>query len=145
RSRIERADAALSALPARILGNLQGERQRVSSMMRQGDTAISHALVRGRALLAGQDRVLQSLSYKNVLKRGYAVVRDADDKPLTRAAAVTSGQPLSIEFSDGRVGAAAGAMPEGPAMPPVTPASGRKKPAAKAERATDPPRQGGLS
>src|SRR5690606_39581836 len=103
RSRIERADAALSALPARILGNLQGERQRVFSMMRQGDTAISHALVRGRALLAGQDRVLQSLSYKNVLKRGYAVVRDADDRPLTRVAAVTSGQPLSIDRKSTRL------------------------------------------
>ena len=140
RSRIERADAALSALPARILGNLQGERQRVFSMMRQGDTAISHALVRGRALLAGQDRVLQSLSYKNVLKRGYAVVRDADDRPLTRVAAVTSGQPLSIEFSDGRVGAVAGAMPEGMAAP----ASDRKKPASKVERAMEPPKQGSL-
>src|SRR5690606_27575186 len=140
RSRIDRADAALSALQARILGNRQGERQWVFSMMRQGDTAISHALVRGRALLAGQDRVLQSLSYKNVLKRGYAVVRDADDRPLTRVAAVTSGQPLSIEFSDGRIGAVAGAMPEGTAAP----ASGRKKPASKVERAIEPPKQGSL-
>ncbi|MGO7078858.1 hypothetical protein ACCT03_34440 [Rhizobium johnstonii] len=35
----------------------------------------SHTLIRSRAAITAQDRVLQSLSYKNVLKRGFAVVR----------------------------------------------------------------------
>ena len=45
---------------------------------------------------AGQ--MLNSLSYKNVLARGYAIVRDANNKIISRADA---GTPASIEFADG--------------------------------------------
>lgn len=45
---------------------------------------------------AGQ--MLNSLSYKNVLARGYAIVRDANNKIISRADA---GTPASIEFTDG--------------------------------------------
>ena len=43
-------------------------------------------------------QMLNSLSYKNVLARGYAIVRDADDKIISRADAAV---PASIEFADG--------------------------------------------
>ena len=45
---------------------------------------------------AGQ--MLNSLSYKNVLARGYAIVRDANNKIISRTDA---GTPASIEFTDG--------------------------------------------
>ena len=45
---------------------------------------------------AGQ--MLNSLSYKNVLARGYAIVRDANNKIISR---VDGGVPNSIEFADG--------------------------------------------
>ena len=45
---------------------------------------------------AGQ--MLNSLSYKNVLARGYAIVRDANNKIISR---VDGGTPKTIEFSDG--------------------------------------------
>ena len=45
---------------------------------------------------AGQ--MLNSLSYKNVLARGYAIVRGADDKIIS---SVDGGTPKTIEFSDG--------------------------------------------
>ena len=45
---------------------------------------------------AGQ--MLNSLSYKNVLARGYAIVRDANNKIISRTDA---GTPVSIEFADG--------------------------------------------
>ena len=44
---------------------------------------------------AGQ--MLDSLSYKNVLKRGYAIVRDKDNKIISTTAEI----PASIEFADG--------------------------------------------
>ena len=52
-------------------------------------------------------RVLESTSYQRVLARGYAVVHGPDGL-LTRAAAVTPGTALEIEFADGRAAAMAG-------------------------------------
>jgi exodeoxyribonuclease VII large subunit len=42
-------------------------------------------------------QMLSSLSYKNVLQRGYAIVRDKDNNIINSV----SGTPNSIEFSDG--------------------------------------------
>jgi exodeoxyribonuclease VII large subunit len=46
---------------------------------------------------------LESASPKSVLKRGYAIVRDEHGRPVARAAATKSGQPLANEFHDGSV------------------------------------------
>jgi exodeoxyribonuclease VII large subunit len=54
---------------------------------------------------AGQ--LLAAYSYRGVLTRGFALVRDDAGRPLRRAAAVGPGTRLDIEFSDGRVGATA--------------------------------------
>lgn len=43
-------------------------------------------------------QMLNSLSYKSVLSRGYAIVRDADNNIVS---SVDSGTPKSIEFADG--------------------------------------------
>ncbi|HEX2146603.1 MAG TPA: exodeoxyribonuclease VII large subunit, partial [Pseudorhizobium sp.] len=142
-SRVSRAATALSALPGRLIGQLQREQQRVSSLMRHADAAVSHRLTRNRGLISGQDRVLQSLSYKNVLKRGYAVIRDADDKPVTQAASIRAGQVLAVELSDGRVQAVAGGATSA-LDAKSNEASGRKQAAPKAEPAVEPPKQGSL-
>jgi exodeoxyribonuclease VII large subunit len=76
-----------------------------------------------RATLAGLGARLEAGSYQSVLARGFALVRDAEGAPLTRAAAVAPGARLSIAFSDGAVAAtAAGEAPKrgrGKAAPPV--------------------------
>jgi exodeoxyribonuclease VII large subunit len=46
---------------------------------------------------------LESASPKSVLKRGYALIRDESGKPVSRAAGLQSGQPLTTEFHDGKV------------------------------------------
>ena len=43
-------------------------------------------------------QMLNSLSYKSVLSRGYAIVRDDKNKIITRA---DGGTPATIEFADG--------------------------------------------
>jgi exodeoxyribonuclease VII large subunit len=58
-----------------------------------------------RLLSAGQ--LLAAYSYRGVLARGFALVRDGDGRPLRTAAAVGAGMRLDIEFSDGRVRATA--------------------------------------
>jgi exodeoxyribonuclease VII large subunit len=57
--------------------------------------------------VAALDSLLNSLGYKAVLARGYALVRDGEGKAVRTAAAVTPGQLLAIEFADGSVRAAA--------------------------------------
>src|SRR5262245_4543213 len=54
---------------------------------------------------AGQ--LLAAYSYRGVLARGFALVRDGEGRPLRSSAAVAAGMRLDIEFSDGRVGATA--------------------------------------
>ncbi|HEY5379403.1 MAG TPA: exodeoxyribonuclease VII large subunit [Pseudolabrys sp.] len=57
--------------------------------------------------LKGAGQLLAAFSYRGVLARGFALVRDGEGHPLRSAGAVTGGAWLEIEFSDGRVGATA--------------------------------------
>ncbi len=142
-NRLSKAGASLSALPPRLLGQLARERQHLVSLGRHADTAISHTLLRSRSAIVAQDRVLQSLSYKNVLKRGFAVVRGEDDKPLTRAAGIGEGLALSLEFADGRIAAITGEEGEATGPHPGSPPQPKKR-SAKAEPTGDVPKQGSL-
>ncbi len=53
--------------------------------------------------VAHMGQMLNSLSYKSVLSRGYAIVRDASGDIIGNAAAAESARPASIEFADGVV------------------------------------------
>lgn len=50
--------------------------------------------------LAAQAQLLDSYSYKGVLERGFALVRDVAGEPVQRAAALSAGQAVEIEFFD---------------------------------------------
>ncbi len=65
------------------------------------------------------ERLLAAFSYRGVLARGFALVRDGDGHPLRSATSVTGRMRLDIEFSDGRVAAVADG--EGAASPPAAP------------------------
>jgi exodeoxyribonuclease VII large subunit len=69
--------------------------------------------------LATAGQLLAAFSYRGVLARGFALVRDGEGHPLRSIAAVSPGLRMNIEFADGRVGAVA----EGQAvpMPPLAP------------------------
>jgi exodeoxyribonuclease VII large subunit len=74
---------------------------------------------------------LSALSYKGVLSRGFALVRDDSGHPLHDAARIAPGQRLAIEFADGRIAATA----DGDGSQPAD----KSKPAQKApsKRTTD--------
>jgi exodeoxyribonuclease VII large subunit len=48
-------------------------------------------------------QVLESVSYRRVLERGYAVVRDAKGHPVASAEGAPPGAALAVEFKDGGV------------------------------------------
>lgn len=58
-----------------------------------------------RRRLEQAGRLLETVSYQSVLRRGFALVRDRDDRPLKRAGDVPPGAELAIEFADGRIAA----------------------------------------
>ena len=67
-----------------------------------------------RERLNALSRVLESVSYRKVLSRGYAVVRGPEGL-IAGAAAVAPGLALDIAFADGHVAAQA----TGTAKPPM--------------------------
>jgi exodeoxyribonuclease VII large subunit len=86
-----------------------------------------------RARLFSAWQLLGAMSYRGVLSRGFALVRDETQRPVRRAAEVRQTQRLEIEFADGKVGAIAGGR-VGPALtpPPLLPRR-RAKPDKDAE------------
>ncbi|MCW8951238.1 MAG: exodeoxyribonuclease VII large subunit [Rhodospirillales bacterium] len=57
------------------------------------------------ARLEQQRRLLESVSYRSVLARGFALVTDADANAVTSAATLHPGMAVSLRFHDGDVGA----------------------------------------
>ena len=69
--------------------------------------------VRDAARALGETaRVLDTLSYRAVLARGFTLVRGADGQLRRRAATVNAGEKLTITFADGERSATASGAPE---------------------------------
>ena len=91
---------------------------------------------------AHSNQLLAALSYRSVLARGFALVRDEQGLPVHAAAAIGPGARLDLEFADGRVGATADA--DRPvATRPVKPVASEPKIAAP-KRVAKPAGQGSL-
>ena len=150
----QRLDRASAQLPRALRANAHVYERRLSAIGgRLTVTALRAQIERGKekvARLAASARrcadlhiqqretrlkyvaqLLNALSYKGVLDRGFALVRDEHGQPLHAAANVGSGQHLTIEFADGRIGATADGEGTAAAKPKAAPA----KPASK--RTTD--------
>jgi exodeoxyribonuclease VII large subunit len=86
---------------------LARHRDRVSGLGERARRAELALLKQHGARVERAERLLAAFSYRAVLSRGFALVRDGDGRPLRSAAAVGPGMRLDIEFADGRVGATA--------------------------------------
>ncbi|MGH1418783.1 MAG: exodeoxyribonuclease VII large subunit [Hyphomicrobiaceae bacterium] len=89
--------------PRLLLGRLQraGEHLNVLSN-RQGQALRTVTQVR-RQRLQSASQLLNSLSYQSVLARGFALVRDANARPVRDVASATAAQQLDVQFQDGRL------------------------------------------
>jgi len=100
RSQFERAAARLSVSGLASAVGRAGERLGATSARKQA--AFATRLQRLRARLQSAGRLLDVVSYRSVLDRGFALV-SADGAPVRSAAAVPAGKVLNIEFHDGHV------------------------------------------
>ncbi|MBA5778356.1 exodeoxyribonuclease VII large subunit [Stappia sp. F7233] len=120
--------------PERLGDRITLSRERLDGLSGRFDRAFGERIKAERRQLGGLEKLLDSLSYRNVLARGYALVRDEAGQPLRSATGVTPGTALSIEFGDESRLAAVVAGGEGePEVPPQRKARPAKErpPAAK--------------
>ncbi|WP_029004488.1 exodeoxyribonuclease VII large subunit [Azorhizobium doebereinerae] len=106
-------------------------RERLAVLDQRAGRAVAGELRARRRRLEAVDQLLRALSYRGVLARGFALVRDAQGHAVRTAGAVAAGARLELEFADGRVGVVAGGAPAKPtpgAAAPVAPARGPEKP-----------------
>ena len=128
--------------PALAVAEARGRLARIDDRPR---TALRRAVERRRDRLDALGALLGSLSYRAVLARGYALVRDAEGTAIRSAAAAEQAARLRLHFADGAVAAVPEAAEPGGAIAasPPRPAPRRAKPA-DARVAGPAARQGSL-
>ena len=137
RQRIDTADKRLHLATQRgasALGRVAGARRQ---RLERTSSRLTPRLVLNRfdcwrALLQAQGNMLASLSYQSVLRRGFALVRDAEGRAIRQAAGLGAGVRLEIELADGRIDAetlapSAGPLPFGSPSRPSAPRSAAAK------------------
>jgi exodeoxyribonuclease VII large subunit len=85
--------------------------------------ALQRQVERKRSAFEGLAKLFDSLNYKSVLSRGYALVWDAQGQPVRSADAIIDGQALALEFADGKAAATGGrSLRPKPVVKPRAPA-----------------------
>ena len=141
RTRLDRPSALLAGLPRRLETGIERETRRLSDQGRRADAAIARLLNDHRRAVSQHARMLASLSHKNVLARGFALVRDDAGELVSSVASLSTGQAVNIEFQDGDISAVTAGSASAARSTPKKPA--REKAPAKDESAK-PVRQGSL-
>jgi exodeoxyribonuclease VII large subunit len=110
------------------------ERERLLRLSERARRALDFSLQRLAARVAHSGQLLGALSYRSVLARGFALVRDEQGHAVHTAANVGPGARLDLEFADGHV--AATADTDRPA------ATSKPKPVTSEQKASTPKRAG---
>jgi exodeoxyribonuclease VII large subunit len=116
------------------------DRERVLRLTERARRALAISTQRLSARVAHSGQLLNALSYRGVLARGFALVRDEAGHPLHARSEVASGARMSLEFSDGRVGVTADTNDAEPAPKPAA----RETTPAAPKRMAKPVDQGSL-
>lgn len=95
----QRLDDITRTLNIIINGKIATARQRMDALSAFPNIMQNKMSTLGQSI-AHLGQMLNSLSYKNVLSRGYAIVRDDENSIISRA---DGARPASIEFADGVV------------------------------------------
>jgi exodeoxyribonuclease VII large subunit len=150
RTRRDRFAGLEIRLKASKLSNAQAQRQaiarereRVARLAERARRALSTTTQRLDARVAHSGQLLGALSYRSVLTRGFALVRDDHGHAVHAAAAVGPGARLNLEFADGRVAATADADRPAATSASVKPAASEPKVSAP-KRVVKPAGQGSL-
>lgn len=119
KSNLQRHAVSLASQMGRLSPKLLQQRIgdhhiRVQSTCERGTRALRLSFLQKKDRFGSESKMFQSLGYRSVLARGYALVRGANNQPLRSVAAVKPGAHLEIEFADGVVEATADRPPKVP-------------------------------
>ncbi|MEQ1901030.1 MAG: exodeoxyribonuclease VII large subunit [Devosia sp.] len=116
----ERVASRLSLQTLRQRGDALA--QRLADLSRRGDSALIRSVERKRASFATVARVLDTVSYRAVLQRGFALVTNEANELVRSKAAAIPGSALTVEVADGSFGVEVGSSsPRKKARPPGDP------------------------
>ena len=100
-ARLNRVGPRLSLAPLRAV--IANERRSLDVSALRAGRGLARLVEFRRQRFENAAKLVESLSYKSALRRGFAVVRDDKGRPIHAAASVKQWQALSIEFADGEV------------------------------------------
>lgn len=86
----------------RLVQLIRFRRREAGDAARRLQPAAKRVLTEARRRFEADARLLETMSYRSVLKRGYAVLRDEGGSPVTRVAALKAGAAVEAEMRDGR-------------------------------------------
>ncbi len=113
RARAARLGAAAAGLRPRLLRrDLVERRRRLDDVAHALPRAWRRGFKESVTALGERGRVLESVSYRRTLERGFAVVRAQGGRPIVAAADARPGLAVAIEFKDGRRAARMAGQPE---------------------------------
>ena len=149
RNRRDRFAGLEVRLKASKLSNAQAQRQTIARdreralrLAERARRALKMVMQRLEARVAHSGQLLAALSYRSVLTRGFALVRDEQGHAVHAAAAIGPGARLNLEFADGRVAATADA--DRPAVTSTAKPVASEPKTATPKRAVKPVGQGSL-
>ncbi len=118
--------ARLSSKPLTV--QIKIGQEHLDRLSKQAGVAFENNTFRARTRLEQADRMLASLSYKSVLARGFAVVRNSDNMPVSSSKSLKAGAAFDVEFKDGHLsGLVSGDSTKAPASKPKRTAARQKE------------------
>ena len=123
---VERKRAAFDAVgptlsPASLRAELRHSQGQLAPLKARLFTGIGQNLLDRRAALIQSAKLLTTLSYRSVLARGFALVKDAEGHLVHQRASLSPGDLVAIEFADGAIGATIAGSPAVRRKPRVAP------------------------
>ncbi len=103
-----RFSAARLANLALLRNDLRARDERRQTLAARLDAAARAFLARRRDALGHAGQMLAAVGYEAVLRRGFALARDAAGGPIRSVAQAPDGALLTLQFADGRIAATAG-------------------------------------
>jgi exodeoxyribonuclease VII large subunit len=97
---------------------MESARHRLAGLAGRLAQGVTQHVATERAKVSSLGQLLGTLGYRQVLARGFALVRGEDGKPIRLAAAIADGMALDLELADGHKTAIAGPARKSPAKKP---------------------------
>ena len=102
-NKVKLLDKDLSSKLKQIFYFVSDTKKRVALLDKSSFKHLSNSFGKKSEGLLSISRLLESVSYKKVLSRGYSVIRDGDEKIVSSKSQLKDKSSLTIEWSDGKI------------------------------------------